>query len=1192
MRSPLKFMVVALVVLAAASTATAQTFTGGLRGAVRDANGVIPGVTVQLINEATNVAREVTSNEEGLYNFAAVPPGVYTVKASLTGFKTYEQTGVRVSAQQFVTIDVALEVGALQETITVTGEAPLIDTSTASTGAVINTEQLNTLPSGGRSAFLFAVTVPTVVASGDSQFNRQQDQTNASLLSLGGGARRGNNYLVDGVPVTDLRNRASANPSIEALEDVNVQVHTYDAETGRTGGGIFNTATKSGGNSFAGSGFYQARPKWGMSNNFFSELAGTPLPDTYFHLGGGAVGGPILRNRTFFWFSTEGYGSNTTRNTAVRFPTSRERNGDFSQSFDSAGRQVVIYDPLTGDANGNGRTPFPGNVIPASRMNTVGRNLANTYPMPTRDVSNGSANFDSTAQIEDRAIMYTGKVDHKFTDKVSLTGFYLYNKTDEPCANFWEPGLNGPTRYADPGDYLLLRRVNVLALNNTWLPSNNTVLTLRYGWTRFIDDDTLSIDFDPASLGFSQSFLDQTQVSKYPIVAASEYGAQGAIDPTPRNWYSQSVNGTMTRLAGRHTLKFGGDYRLIGIDTQSFDDSAGDLRFDKFFTSSNPLTNGTGGTAPSGNAIASMLLGFPSGDPGNQTRMSLSNPFNAYVHYFGAYAQDDWRLSPKTTINLGVRLEHETGLQEENDSFTVAFDRDLDPGGALGSIINPVTGQPIRGGLVYAGVGGANSYQGDPPAAKLSPRLGFVHSFNPKTVLRAGYGIYWAPWNYQGVSSANYGNIGYSQTTFINQGQFRPSASVENPFPSGVLQPVGNQLGALAGVGGQIEFIDQDKTAPWVQQYSIDLNRELPGNMAIGFEYAGATGRDLGLGGSNDGIININQVHPDHLALGPALLEQVPNPFFGLPNVTIGGATFPQGKNTSSRTIQRRELLRPFPQFNDILMRQSTQGKSQYHAAIFKFEKRMSDGWGGRINYTYSRLEDNQFGENNFFAGSPGFVGATPAEMQDAYNLDAEYSIGLLDVPHKIAFSPMVELPFGEGKRWLNTGVGNVLLGDWTISSIISIESGFPINFFTDTNTSQIFTRVQRPNGLPEATDGSRYERIAPPANEGCTTGDCGIGEWLTEGSLTAPGQFELGTMPRTTDEVRTPHRNNWDFVAAKSVRFGGNVRGQIRLEVLNLTNTVKVRSPDTRLGRSTFGQIRTQGGFMRLTQLMFRLTF
>ncbi len=826
MRSPLKLSIVVLAVLVAAGAASAQTFTGAIRGSVKDANGVIPGVTVELVNEATGVAREVVSNEEGLYNFAAVPPGTYTIKASLTGFKSYEQKGVRLAAQQFATIDVTLEVGALQETITVTGEAPLIDTSTASTGGVINTEQLNTLPSGGRSAFLFAVTVPTVVASGDSQFNRQQDQTNASLLSLGGGTRRGNNYLLDGVPITDLRNRASANPTIEGIEDVAVQVHTYDAETGRTGGGIFNTATKSGANSFSGSGFYQTRPKWGMANNFFAERTGAPLPDTYFNLGGGGFGGPILKNRTFFWFAAEGYGSNTTRNGALRFPTSRERNGDFSETRDSAGRLVVIYDPLTGNPDGTGRTAFPGNIIPADRINTVGRNLANTYPSPTRDVSDGNNNFESTAEINDRAMMYTGKVDHKFTDKVSLSGFYLYNLSNEPCANYWEPGLTGPHRYADPLDYILERRVNVLALNNTWLPSNNTVLTLRYGLTKFIDDNTLSIDFDPATLGFSQTFLDQIQVDKYPQVRATEYGDQGAIDPVPRNWYSWSANGTYTKLAGKQTLKVGGDYRLIGIETQSFANSAGRLTFDKYYTSSNPLANGTGGTAPSGNALASMMLGYPSGDPGNWSSLQISEPFNAYVHYFGGYAQDDWRLSPKTTINLGVRLEHESGLYEENNSFTVAFDRELNPGGALGNITNPLTGQPIRGGLVYAGVNGANEYQGDPPGVKFSPRVGFVHSFNPKTVLRAGYGIYWAPWNYQGVGTANYGNVGYSQNTFTsNQGQFRPVVTADNPFPNGVLQPVGNELGAFAGVGSQIEFIDQNKRAPRVQQV---LSRHQP----------------------------------------------------------------------------------------------------------------------------------------------------------------------------------------------------------------------------------------------------------------------------------------------------------------------------------------------------------------------------
>ncbi len=1169
MRSPsVRLCVLVSFLSALTSGAYAQTFTGGLRGAVRDPGGVVPGATVELINEATNVARETRSNEQGEFNFAAVPPGTYTLRASLTGFKTHESKGVRIGAQQFITMDVVLEIGEIKEVITVTGESPLIETSNASTGAVIDTTQLEMLPSGGRSAYLFAVTVPTVIASGDAQFNRQQDQTNASLLSLGGGTRRGNNYIVDGVPITDLRNRASANPSIEALEDVNVQVHTYDAETGRTGGGTFNSAAKSGSNEWHGSSFYQGRPRRYMSNNFFSQRAGVRLPETYFHTGGGAVGGPIVRNRTFFWFSTEGYGSNTTRNGSLRLPTSRERNGDFSQSFDRDGNLVVIYDPLTGNPDGTGRLPFANNVIPANRINGVAKAMTQFLPEPKRDVSNGSDNFESTAEIHDRAVMYTGKVDHKISDAVSLSGFYLYNKTNEPCANFAYPGLSHQNRFIDRNDYLLLRRVHVLALNNTWVPGNNTVLTVRYGWTRFIDDDTLSTPFDPSTLGFSLSFLNQIQVQKFPRVSITDYYAFGAIDPTPRNWYSWSANGTLSRLLGRHTLKFGADYRTIGIKTQSFAGGAGDFRFDRFYTSSNPLTNGTGGTSPSGNAFASFLMGDVSGDPGNLSRVGVSQAFNAFVHYYGAYAQDDFRLSGKTTLNLGLRLERESGLMEENDRFTVGFDRAVDPGGALGAVVNPLTGHRIVGGLMYAGVNGANRYQGDPPAVKVSPRIGIVHAFSRKAVIRGGYGIYWAPWNYQPVGAANYGQIGFSQQTFTTaQNQFRPTISLSNPFPGGILQPVGNSLGPLAGVGGQIEFIDQTKKAPRVQQYSVDYTRELPGNMAFGLEYSGATGRDLNLGGSNDGVININQLDPQFMALGASLLQNVPNPFFGLP---VG-----QGFNVASPMVQRRQLLRPFPQYGDILMRQTTAGKSQYHAAILKFEKRVSRGWGGRINYTYSRLEDNQFGETNFFSSNS-------TEALNAYDIDAEYAIGLLDVPHKLTLAPILELPFGENKRWATKGAAAYLLGDWSISSIVTFESGFPISLSTSTNSTQIFTRMQRANpGTGSAeTDGSRTDRIAAP------------NAWLNRDAYATPPNFTFGSLPRTIGSVRTPHRNNWDFVAAKDLRLGGTRRGQLKIEVLNVTNTVKVRGPVTTVGSTTFGQIRTQSGFMRLTQVMFRMTF
>jgi len=362
--------------------ASAQSFQGGLRGALKDSGGVIPGVEVTLTNEQTNIKRSTVTNERGEYVFANVDPGNYGVKATLQGYKTVDRGAVRIGTQQFLTLDLTMEVGAITENVTVTGSAPLIETSNASTGTVLDTEALQTLPAPGRAAFLVGVSIPTVIQSGDGQFNRQQDQTNASLLSLGGGTRRGNNYTLDGVPITDINNRAVANPTIEALDDVKVQVHTYDAEMGRTGGGVFNTTLKSGTNNFHGTGFFQTRPVWGAANNYFSQKAfetnadpKNAKPDTVYYLPGGGFGGPIVKDRTFFWVASEDYHDLSTRNQSTIFPTSAERLGDFSALTNTAGQRVTIYDPLT-------HLPFPGNIIPSSRINPVAANILKYLPLP------------------------------------------------------------------------------------------------------------------------------------------------------------------------------------------------------------------------------------------------------------------------------------------------------------------------------------------------------------------------------------------------------------------------------------------------------------------------------------------------------------------------------------------------------------------------------------------------------------------------------------------------------------------------------------------------------------------------------------------------------------------------------------------------------------------------------------------
>src|SRR5436190_10059908 len=363
----------------------AQSFQGGLRGTVKDAQSVIPGVAVALINEATNVSRDTTTNSVGEYSFPAVDPATYTLRVALQGFKSYERKGIRIGTQQFVSLDVTLEIGTLEENITVTGQSPLIDTTNASTGNVLDAKTIESIPTPGRSVFLMANLEPTVQTSGNAHWNRMQDQSGNSSMSMGGGAVRANNYLVDGFPVTDLQNRASTNPTIEAVEEMKVQVHTYDAEMGRTGGGVMNMSAKSGSNIFHGSGYTVFRPEKYVSQLLIPKLLGQANVPEYWRNGGGGGGGPILKNRTFFWFAGEKYVDNQPQQSTFLVPTDAEKTGDFS-GVTRSGAQITIKDPLTGVA-------FPGNRIPAARLNPVGVKLASYFPAPNNQVDSGSSNF-------------------------------------------------------------------------------------------------------------------------------------------------------------------------------------------------------------------------------------------------------------------------------------------------------------------------------------------------------------------------------------------------------------------------------------------------------------------------------------------------------------------------------------------------------------------------------------------------------------------------------------------------------------------------------------------------------------------------------------------------------------------------------------------------------------------------------
>jgi trimeric autotransporter adhesin len=1153
----------AVVVLGLTSVAMSQSFQGGLRGTVRDAQAVVPGVTVSLINQDNGVTRETVSNEVGEYSFPGMTPGNYTVRASLSGFKTFERRDARIGTQQFLTLDITLEVGAIEERVTVTADAPLIDTANASTGDELDKKTLELLPSIARMATANARAVPTVEYSGNPHMNRMQDQTESSRMSLGGGPSVGNNYLLDGFPITTLSNLASASPSIEMLEDIKVQVHTYDAEMGRTGGGVFNQAARSGANTFRGAVYGLVRPGSLIGENIFLKGAGIPNPDQYWHDFGGAIGGPIVQNKTFFWISTEHYRDGLSQNGNLHFPTTAERLGDFSQLTNAAGKQIPIYDPATTDPVTGARKQFPGNIIPADRINQVGANIIHYLPLPNINpaVDNGSPNYAASNTPQNIGDQYSLKLDHHFSQSVALTGTYMHQYTEEPAVSYFP---DAP--FAQGGQNN--RPINVGVFNNTYVLSQSTVATFRIGWNTYDDITPLLHPFDAHTLGFAPSFADAIPVQRFPATAITGYQGTSFTGQGLTHWYSYGANGTITKLAGEHSLKFGGDYRKLGVRALSYGNSAGSFTFNGQFTGPNATSSTTG------NAIADMLLGYPSA--GTET---LNTQVNDFVNYYSVYLQDDYRPSGRFTLNYGVRVEHEPGLAEVNNHLVTGFDPNvvsplnvtipagLDPFNA--------SARQVKGGLLFAGVNGQQTNQGHMPPVKASPRAGVVFKATDSTVVRGGYGLFWAPWNYTAVTSP-----GYSQITTLVQNTNVPVTSIDNPFPNGFLQPTGNSLGLLTGASSAVSFFDPTATAPRIQQWSVDIQHELPGRMNVSVGYMGAHGSHLYYGTT----INLNQLPLQYLSLGSKLTSLVPNPFFG-----VQGA----GTLSTQRQVQLNSLLVPFPQYGlNPVSEFFNDAHSQYNALVLQLRKRLTGWWGANVSYTYSRMNDNQlgqFGSGNYFTSAPGAIdNYSYIPQSPTYDPNVGYGQSLNDQPHKLAIQPIAQLPFGSGRRFMNqNSVLDAFFGGWTVSAVILVQSGFPLGVTQSTNTTNLNGAGQLPNlvpGQPLLQPGDITQRL-----------DANIADnqYLNPAAFSLAPAFTLGNAPRVLPGVRTPMRNSTDLALNKDIAITKRVTTTLRIEIINLFDTPWYTAlASNALGNSNFGRETTQANYARFGQLSLRVQF
>src|SRR5262245_40099748 len=568
-------LLLALALLCAlAAVAHGQSYQGGLRGSLHDnAGNALSNVTLMLTNEATSVTRATVTNSSGEYVFDRVDPGKYKLEATSSGFKKLERSVV-IETQQQLLLDLLMEVGAVTETIVITDDAPLIESANASVGQVITKQFLSDLPNTGRNPFSLAAISPNYVPAGNPTFNRQQDQSGSSQISLAGGPVRGNNYLLDGVPIADIGNRAVIIPTFEAIQELKLQVNNYDAEAGRTGGGVFNVTSRSGSNQLHGSLFGFLRPNPLQANNFFNNRSGIKRPDADYGLYGGSVGGPVYiprlyngKDKTFFWIAMEGYRMQSFLSETFTVPTVLERQGNFSQTR-NGGQPVVIYDPLT-TRTVNGqlvRDPFPGAIIPLNRQDQVGRALLQFFPLPNRpgDAS-GRGNYAATSTLDDRADQQTFKLDHNFTNWYKASATYLRYGSREPVADYYGTVSN-------PGGSLLFRNVDALAVNNIFTLNQTTLLSVRYGYNTFDDNvDTVSAGFDPAQLGFAQSFVRDIAFKKFPAISTGgaygpSQGALGSAAPNERRWYSHNFLTGFSKLMGRHSLKTGFDYRKLSVE--------------------------------------------------------------------------------------------------------------------------------------------------------------------------------------------------------------------------------------------------------------------------------------------------------------------------------------------------------------------------------------------------------------------------------------------------------------------------------------------------------------------------------------------------------------------------------------------------------------------------------------------------
>ncbi len=1135
MKKLLYVSTILMMVCVLAINLQAQSFTGSIVGTVKNPDGaVIAGAEITITQEETNRTVTISTNSEGYFVSPPLAVGTYRVEAKMSGFRRVVRSGIVIQIQQTLVVDFTLELGAISEQVEVTAEAPVLETTSSSLGKVVDNRRILDLPLNTRNVYSLIYLTPGVSGSIGNNYNSMGYSVNGARATM-------MDTVIDGVtasfPTVNGFTGISVFPSVDAIQEFKVMGATYPAEFGRSLGSVLNVVYKSGTNQFHGSAYEFLRNSVFDANNFFDNRRHQDLGSFKRSQFGAHATGPIKRDKTFFMGSYEGLRARSFATTLRTVPTALQRTGDFSETRNQAGALIRIFNPFTTRANPSGsgfiRDQFADNKIPQNLIDPVALNILKYYPLPNLpgDAVTGANNFAASGSTQLNLDNYDFRVDHRFSERQTFFARYSHRYTEDVPLKAFSESLT-----IAEGRIIQENRARNFVAEYTNTLNASMVLTGRVGFARtlFVFSNQ-GLGFLPSSLGLPAAIDSVVDRQMFPAVGVSGMTSLGGGDHRFNAFMSYPFVATLTQVRGSHNLKYGGEVRLIRVNVWEAR-NAGQFNFNAGMTQG-PNPNAASSSA--GFGFASFLLG--TGGTGNVLIQGWKNVASQSFYYAG-YVQDDWRVTSRLTLNLGVRYDYDSPRTERYNRMNF-FDLE-----APSPLAGQVPGFPnLKGGVRFVGVDGNPRHQYFKDLNNLAPRLGLAWQFNDATVIRAGYSHIFGPSNQaaQGTVGPFGFRIEYPWQSTIDG--ITPFNLLRDPYPLGFRQLPGAADGLLTQAGANIQSVLQDTVTPWSQQWNLNIQRQLPWQTSLEIAYVGTRGLQLSRNG--EGGFDLNQLDPQYQSLGSQLNQQVDNPFFGLGT----GGFF------ASPRIARGQLLRPFPQFTSMIPLYSSGASSNYHALQISFSKRLTRGLMLDGNYTWAKNIEE--GLNH----------------QDSYNIRNSRALAGIDIAHRFVISYLYELPFGRGRRFGSDapGILNAIIGGWQFNGITTFQSGTPLSISAN-NTAGLFNPLTRPNtnGNNPKLDGPVHERLS---------------KYFDTSVYSQPAPFTFGNAGATVN-IRNDGIRNFDLSLFKEFAPIERMKVQFRVEALNAFNTPRFGSPNTSVTSNTFGQITSQANAPRQLQFGLKL--